>query len=278
MIKNNLLLRYFPLFFGKLTLFLLFTSLSDLSYSQDFEVGPVKLNYECEPGQIETKIMTVRNHANEKQQFTLIIADMKLDTTKKPNSAGTTTNRSCKDWITVNPSFFDINPNETKEIKVVMQVPPGETNTRGAMIYVSATEEQTAFGADKQMKSAIKVKPRIGVKVVQSPKSNTNYKGTVTNLKEITQAKDTVRTFQAQISNAGDKVFEGKLFLVLSNLETAKEIKQKPQKVSLFPGMSKTMTLYLPKLIPTGKYSLAAILDYGHNSPLEAAQMNIVVK
>ncbi|MEK6616684.1 MAG: hypothetical protein AABZ32_11355 [Bacteroidota bacterium] len=241
-------------------------------FAQDFEVAPVKLVYTCEPGQIQTKTMSVRNHANQKQQFTLTIADAKVDSGQKKNE------KSCKDWLTINPSFFDINPNESAEIKVLMQAPPGHSETRWAMIYVSAAEEQTSLATDKQMKTGIKVKPRIGVRVIQSPKSNTNYQATISGLKEITQQKDTVRAFQVNIKNTGDKVLDGKIYLVLSNLETAKEIKVKPVKASVYPGNSKTMKMNLPQNVPPGKYSLAAILDYGNNSTLEAVQMNIEVK
>jgi hypothetical protein len=259
-------------------------SSSSVSFAQDFEVAPAKLNYDCEPGQIQTKTITIRNHANQKQQFTLVVADMKLDSIKTPNTPKGTaseqskTAKSCKDWLTVNPSFFDLNPNDKIEVKVIMQVPAGESSTRGALIQISPTEEQTALGADKQMKPAIKVRPRIAVKVVQSPRSNTNYKGSITNLKEITQAKDTARSFQVKVMNTGDKMLDARIYLVLSNLETAKEIKDKPQKISLFPGVSQMITLHFPKNVPSGKYSLAAILDYGNNSSLEAVQMNIEVK
>ena len=132
--------------------------------------------------------------------------------------------------------------------------------------------------ADKQMKTGIKVKPRIGVRVIQSPKSNTNYKATISALKEITQQKDTVRSFQVKIKNTGDKVLDGKIYLVLSNLETAKEIKAEPVKTTVYPGNSKMVNLNMPKNVPLGKYSLAAILDYGNNSTLEAVQMNVEVK
>lgn len=251
-------------------LLIIFTSLS-VGSTQDFEVAPVKLNYDCEAGQIQTKTMTIRNHSNQKEQFTLTVSDMQVDSARKNT-------KSCKDWITINPSFFDVNPNESMEVKVIMQVPPGQSSTMGAIIHVTATEEQTSIGADRQMKSAVKVRPRIAVKVVQSPRSNTKYKGTISHLKEITQPKDTVRSFQVKVSNTGDKMLEGKIYLVLSNLETAKEIKEKPKKASLFPGTSKEIILYMPKNIPAGKYSLAAILDYGNNSSLEAVQMNIQVK
>lgn len=253
------------------SIILLFLSLT-VSFSQDFEVAPVKLNYDCEPGEIQTKIMTIRNHDVQKHQFSLSISDMKLDSVK------TSSSKSCKDWLTINPSFFDVNPNDKVEVKVIMQVPPGESSTRGAIIHVSATEEQNALSADKQMRSAIKVSPRVTVKVIQSPKSNTNYKGAISNLKEITQAKDTVRIFQVKISNPGDKMLDTKVYLVLSNLQTAKEIKAIPKNSSLFPGTSQILQLFMPKNVPPGKYSLAAILDYGNNSSLEAVQMNVEVK
>ncbi len=259
--------------FLKLPFVVLFlTSFLSVANAQDFEVAPVKLNYDCEPGEIQTKTVTIRNHDNKKQQFTLTAVDMKFDSINPKN-------KSCKDWITINPSFFDINPNDKAEVKVIMQVPSGEFNTRGALIHVSATQEQTALAADKQMvKSALTVKPRISIKVVQSPRSNSNYKGTITDLKEITLPKDSVRTFQVKVSNPGDKVIDSKIYLVLSDLATAKEIKDKPRRLSLFPGTSQTISLNFPKNIPPGKYSLAAILDYGNNSSLEAVQMNVEVK
>ena len=159
-----------------------------------------------------------------------------------------------------------------------MQVPPGKSQTCWGIIYVSPTEEQTSTNAEKTLNAGIRIKPRIGIHVIQSPKSNTNYKGAISDLKEITQAQDTLRTFQVKINNTGDKVIDGKIYLIASNLSTAKEIKAKPVKVTVFPGNKRMSKLILPKNIPPGKYSLAAILDYGNNSTLEAVQMNIDVK
>lgn len=245
--------------------------------AQDFEVAPTKFLFDCEPGEIQEKILYVRNHANQKQQFMLIAVDMPVDSAGKKKKVDSG-KYSCKDWLTLNPSFFTLNPNESKEIKVVMQAPPGHSETRWCMLYITATEEQTSVAADKAMRTGIKVKPRIGVRVIQSPKSNTNYKATITDLKETTKEKDTVRTFEAKIANTGDKVIDGKIYLILSDLETAKEIKEKPRTVSVLPGGIKIVTLPLAKKIPPGNYSLAVILDYGNNAPLQATQMNIEVK
>lgn len=263
---------------AKLSLFCFFLSILFLfADAQDFEVAPTKLDFACEPGQVQTKVVTVRNHANVKQQFNLILGDMQKDSTGKSSTKVSPT-RSCKDWIVLNPSFFELNSNESKEVKVSMQVPPGQNNTRWAIIYVQPTEEQTSMAADKAMRTGIKIKPRIGIRVVQSPKSNTNYNATISDLKEVTQSKDSLRTFEVKVSNIGDKVIEGKVYLILSDLATAKEIKTKPTRVSVLPDNKRIVKLRMPPNVPPGKYSLAAILDYGNNYALEAIQIHIEVK
>jgi len=273
-------ISYFPITCYKNFFILSLTLFCSVLHSQDFEVAPVKLIFSCEQGQIASQNMSIKNHANQKQQFNVTISDIKQDSASiinKPDEKNPT-NKSCKDWLTLSPTFFELNPNESKEVKVVMQVPPGHSETRWAMIYISVTEEQTSMAADKQMKAGLKIKARVGVKVIQSPKSNTNFNATITDLKEITQAKDSVRMFQVKVLNTGDKVIEPKIYLVYSNLETAQEIKAKPVRSALLPGNVKVLKLASPKNIPPGKYSLAAILDYGNNSSLEAVQMNIEVK
>ncbi len=269
------------IFLSKFLAFLVISIMfQTISSGQDFEVAPVRLNYNCEPGQNQTKTVSVRNYANQKQQFALVVADLVMDSlgNKLRVTDKMKVSNSCKDWLTINPSFFDLNPNESKEIKVVMQVPPGKAESRWAVINVSAVDEQTSMTADKNMKAGIKVKPRIVIRVVQSPSSNINYKAAISNLTETTQPKDTTRSFSVKIANTGEKLIDAKVYLILSNLQTAKEINVKPERISVFPGNIRYVKLLMPANVPSGKYSLAAILDYGNNTTLEAVQMNIEVK
>ena len=261
------------------TWLIIFTTFIYISsaFSQDFEVAPTKLEYTCEPGQIQTKTITIRNHSNSKQLFNLIPGYIEKDSLGKA-SAKINPEHSCTDWITLNPTTFTLNSNESSEVKAIMQVPPGHSETRWCVIYVTPTEEKTSIAADQAMKTGIKVNPRISIRVTQSPKSNTNFKGAISDFKEITTAKDTTRKFQVKISNTGDKIINGRVYLILSDLGTAKEIKAKPIKVNLLPANKKMITLYMPAKVPPGRYSAAAILDYGNNSALEAVQLDIEVK
>jgi len=248
------------------------------SKAQDFEVGPVRLNFAVEPGGVGTKTVTVRNHGNKRQAFVLTMGDVVKDSLggRKALVAGTA-KRSCANWITINPSLLELNPNEVGDVEVMMRVPSDGYSTRWTMIYVKATRERTVVSADKVVATGILISPRIAIYVFQSPKSNTRYKAMIRGLREVTPAQDT-RTFEVMVENIGDKILDCKVYLIISNLETAKERKADPVKVKLFPDESRIVTLTLPSGLAKGNYSLAAILDYGHRTDLEAVQIQIKVE
>ena len=57
------------------------TCISLFFVAQDFEVAPVILNFDANPGEIQQKKVTIRNHANTAQAFTFVIGDYQI--TKK---------------------------------------------------------------------------------------------------------------------------------------------------------------------------------------------------
>ena len=44
-------------------------------FSQDFEVAPVLVSFDANPGENQIQTLTLRNHSNEKQKFVLNLAD-----------------------------------------------------------------------------------------------------------------------------------------------------------------------------------------------------------
>ena len=215
--------------------FLTFLLFSIIVSAQDFEVSPVSMSFSVEPGQVGTKTLTVKNYDSQKGSFSLTLGDMQRDSTGKGKRlAAGTSSRSCANWITLNPSFFDLNPNESKEVVVTLKVPISESSSKWALIYVKSVHEQTSQGAEKVTATGIRVSPRITVQVYQSPSSNSNFKASIANLKEVTTAKDTVRKFSSFLKNTGDKKVTAKVQLVISNVETMKEKKYHPFRYCCF--------------------------------------------
>jgi len=247
--------------------------------AQDFEVAPVRLDFNAEPGENQTKVVTVKNHSNKKTSFIITLADfMPSESGERKIMAPNSTKRSCANWLNINPSFFELNPGEESQIQVSMLVPNDEFGAAWCEMYFQTTVEQTSWSADKALGTGLMVSGRIGVLIFQSPKSNTNNLLKISNLIEVDRGAAKDRKFKAIIENLGDKVTKCKVYLIASNMETAEERQFEPQEFETYPKMSRTIELSLPDVLPNGSYALAAILDYGPKYSLEGAQLLIQVK
>lgn len=261
-----------------LRMFLLFFA-TNMLFAQDFEVAPVLIGFTANPGEIETKTITIRNHFNERQKFMLNLSDYTIDEdgTKHSMEAGTSS-RTIAQWLTINPAFVELNPNESTEVQLIMTVPRNGFTTRWGMIHVEVAREQLPSSVDKELATGVLLIPRIVVLLKQSPRSNQNFKGTVSNLNEVTKEGDEFRSFEASITNQGDKILEAKTFLALANLKTMEEKQLSPKNVNIYPGQTRNVSLQLTETPDPGRYALAFLMDYGHRSIIEGAQMLIEVE
>lgn len=249
------------------------------AFAQDFEVAPVVILSNAEPGESETRKLILTNHANTKATFSLQLSDFTKDREgKKIFAPAGSTDYSAAGRITVNPNMIDIMPNEQGEVMVTITVPIDDYRSSWAAIFVQPVSEQTSMSADKQVTASIAVTGRIVVEVYQSPKSNTDYQARIFEFKEIKESGSERRHFQASLENNGSKVVKGHIYLIATNLETLEETKYNPVKTTLLPEENRIIDLYLNNDLAAGKYSLAAILDYGSETSLEGVQMTIEVK
>ncbi len=261
-------------------LFVLLSFLGFEAKAQDFEVAPVRLDFNAEPGENQTKVINVRNHGNTKASFMVVLSDfIPSSDGKKQAMPPSTTRRSAANWLNINPSFFELNPGDEIPIQISMLVPSDEYGTAWCMLYIQPVQEQTSWSVDKALGAGIMVSGRIAVTVYQSPSSNTNHSVKVTSLQEITKPEDVVRRFSATIDNIGDKVSLCKVHLITSNIQTAEE-KQFPHfEVETYPKMTRTVEVDLPtEGMEPGQYAVAIIVDYGPRFALEGAQIIIKVE
>jgi len=260
---------------------LLFTLLLLLSNSkaQDFEVSPAIMRFTSEPGESKSIPLNIINHSNKKSAFVIVLSDFIVNKEgRKIDMPAASTEHSLAKWISINPPFVELNPNEHRQIIVSVQAPTGDYTTRWASLFVRSTTEQTATIADKAVQTGLMVRGQIVVQVYQAPPSNVNYRMKINNLTEITTRTDTLRHFKANVDNLGDKITKCKIILLASNLSTAEEIKLQEIKFESFPDSQFEVRLRIPEgILQPGKYALAAILDYGKQSNLEGTQMLITV-
>ena len=247
--------------------------------AQELEVSPGTLSFATNPGSSQTQQITLRNKGNTEQSFIFNLSDWLTDEAGEVKyfTPGTTA-RSCSNWITVSPALVTLQPNESATVNVTMLVPNDNPSTKWAVLFIQSAVEQTGPKAvDKEMALGVQLALRIAVTIYQSPASNTLYKGSIEGLKEKV-GDDKTRKYSSQVINLGDKVLNCKVYFTVSNLATAEEFTSTPTEFSLLPDNSKKVEYTLEKPLAKGKYSVAAILDYGFNSELDGVQLDIEVK
>lgn len=250
-----------------------------IAIGQDFEISPAKLYFSAEPGENQTKTLNIKNHGNSKISMLVGLGDfIASENGEKKTLPPNTTKRSCANWLNINPSFFELNPGEEKVVSVTILVPTSESSSAWSLLYIQPANEQTAYGAEKDVSAGLRVTGRIVVQVFQTPKSNTNKLVKVYNLKEIPSKSEKEREYVVTLDNLGESISNCKVYLILSNIKTAEEKQYPPIEVETYPKATREITLKLPNDIPPGQYALAAVVDYGSKSNLEGTQITIDIK
>jgi hypothetical protein len=263
----------------KVNLLLLFLFLMLTGKTQDFEVSPIILNFNAEPGESQTKFLNIKNHNNSVQTFILTLSDYSIDSKGQGSyvEAGSMKS-SIADWVSISPAFFDLKPNEEKEIAISMQQPADDLGSKWGVIFVRTAQEQGAYDADKTLSAGVTVSARIAVDVYQTPGSNRVFKATISNMNEMSSGQDSIRKFSVLVNNLGDVITNCRAFLIATNIESAEEFPFPELVFTMFPKSSRKVELELPNTLPKGTYSLAAILDYGSKTNLEGTQIMIKVE
>lgn len=250
------------------------------AFSQQISISPTILPFKLGPGQSESKVIRVTNTSDKKQSFQTTLGDWKRDTAGnhqyfEPNS----TSRSCASWVTVLPSFFEVQPNETVEILVTIQGPIDPKlfeQVRWAMLFIQGTVEKTdPFVPTKTLSTQIREFYRVGVHIYETPPTLTTSEAKIVSLEPSAGTKP---TYSLTIKNTGSLMLDCKTHLELTNLESGKELKTGDQEFPVFPEGIRSTYFELPANLPKGKYSVLGILDYGDSMPLEAIEKTIEIK
>ncbi len=257
-----------------ITLLIIFIGHSTI-FAQDFEVAPVKMIFNINAGESDTKVLTVRNHSSAPTKFSLLLADFIVDNQgKSQEMRRNSTKNSCTEWLQPEQAVFDVNPGEAIDIKIKMTAPADDYVARWAMLYVQTLPPDNAFAADKSMKTGIVLTGRIAVQIFRIAGTSGVLKASVANITEKISSDQSQRKFTAELQNTGTAIASCKVTFVASNLETAEEINFDPINVELLPGASRNIEFTLPNTLPAGEYSLIALLDYGSKTTIEGARFN----
>ena len=263
-------------YLSKNLLFLAISFITKSFFCQDFEVSPVIISFDANPGEIQEKYVHVKNYDNKVQSFSANLYDFSVENGKKVKKKLGSTSRSLIEVLNITPTFFKLNPNQSIDVKLILTVPPKNFSTHWGYLDVGPAKEQKSYEVDKQrLTTGINIVSKIEVLINQSPRANQNYKCEILKFIEVSNTNEENRLFKVSIKNSGGMILKPHVHLEYGIYETAELVKFGSKEKTIYPGETIEIDLEISKTKITTSGQLAVILDYGHDTQIEGAVLEI---
>ncbi len=268
----------------KITLISLLSFAALSMNAQNVSISPSRLYYKTPVGESKVQEVTLTNSSTSSQSFIVSFGDFEpsgVQGKSKIMKAGESEN-SCSQWLSADPSFFELGAGETKKIKVLMQVPsaPEANKVKWASMMVKMAKEKMpqAEGDKDMIGMGITETFQFVIHIFQSPPTVTLKNAQIESFSEITTDNDSMRIVMMRVNNSGEAILDCVSYLEYTNLGNGTEERQKPIAYTLLPGASREIKFTLSPSLMEGKYSVLGVVDYGSRENVQAAETEIVIK
>lgn len=269
---------------SKLTTLFIFYLLITNVQAQSVAISPSRLYYKTPIGEYKVQDVTVTNSSTSPQSFTVSFGDFepsgsqgKSIVMKKGDSPN-----SCAEWLSAEPSFFEVAPGQSQKVKVLMQVPssPEANKVKWAAMQVRLAKENKPTDLDDKNAIGMGVTEtfQFVVHIFQSPPTVTQKDAEIESFAEITSDKDSTRIMMLRVVNSGEAILDCVSYLEYTNLSSGEESRQKPIAYTLLPGTARELKFPISSALPEGKYSLLGVVDYGSRENVQAAETEVMIK
>ncbi len=255
-------------------------------------VSPSRLRMAGEPGETITKRITITNDTEAANSFKLSFQDFNMNGYGKssflPAGEG---QYSLAKWASISPSFVELKPFEKREVTLTLTLPDNEAARRAAwsILMVEQTAEKRSLDIPDPGSEnvAFGVIPTFafGVFLYQNPPNVLNNSVEFTdfrldlNLEEQKQKQ----TEQAPgkltftVENTGDGISYCTAYIELTNLHSGTQERMPVKHFTILPNLIRDFEYFLPPGLGSGKYSAVAVLDFGHEAEIQAAEMEFEI-
>jgi hypothetical protein len=244
-------------------------------YGQKISTSPTRLNFKVPPGGSQRGKITVANNSEELQVFQVDFGD--FDASREGKSQFLEKGqlaRSCAEWVSADPAYFELQPGEEQEIMLVMDVPQDSTAlmARWAVAYIRLAQERkgTQEGGDGLIVN-LNQSYRFGVYIFQTPPSVTYSKG------EVIDFSYKENSLVLRLRNIGETFLKCNSYAEVTNLANGETRRLEAKNFTVLPASNRDVIFQLPSDYPPGKYSVLGVLDYGNRDEVAAAEIEITI-
>ncbi len=265
-------------------LVLFFCLVTGLLNAQNVSISPSRLYYKTSIGEYKVQVVTITNNSTNNQSFAVSFGDFEPSGVQGKSQlmkSGESPN-SCSQWLSADPSFFQLEAGKTQKINVLLQVPssPEANKVKWASMQVKLAKEKggSEMSDNNSIGMGITESFQFVVHIFQSPPSVTYKSASIESFKEITSDTDSARVVMLRVNNSGEAILDCVSYLEFTNVGSGVEQRQKPIAYTLLPGTARELKFALSETLPEGKYSVLGVVDYGSRENVQAAETELEIK
>ena len=259
---------------------LFFISLYSTLMAQNVAVSPSRLYFKEVPGSSRAQTIRVSNNGDKAESFQITFNNFASEGNQgKTQILEDGDERGCAQWLSATPAFFELEPGTSQEVKIMLQIPniPEANNVRWAIAAVKLAKEKTGSGSGSEKETGMQIVQTFQflIHIFQTPPSVKHKEAIVLSFKRLSQAGDSVQVLGMEVANVGETILDCAPYLDIVNVSTGATQRVKTRGFSILPGGQREIKLSLPKDLPKGKYSVLGVIDYGSDSDLAGAELEL---
>ncbi len=256
-----------------------------MGVSQSVSVSPSRFYFNVSPGNYKSQKLRVSNNGTKPQSFTVSFSNFNSHGNKGKTQIDTNkvTEHGMADWMSASPAFFELQPGESKDVDLLLQVPntPEGNTVRWAVTSVKLARENTGPTEKGENITGMAIIPTFSflIHLFQTPPNVTYTEVAVEKFYEDTiNSNDSLRYLVMDAHNIGDAIANCAPYLDMVNLKNGEKRKVRSKGFTILPGGYRQVKFTLPNDLSKGEYNILGIIDYGSESDIAGMELNIKVE
>jgi P pilus assembly chaperone PapD len=241
---------------------------SQVSAQMSLEVSPIRAEHQIEAGGSETNVIQVHNAGPKSVRVKAQAQDWQMNRKGEVNFARSgSTPGSLSSWLEINPTDFQVEPGQSKEIRYTLTIPAGaKTGGYHGAIIVEGMPAQPGPPSPKRMA----VHGRFGVMIYETV-GKPDIRAKFTDFQVVPERKQ-VR-FVLTLNNAGTAHFRPKKSKVtIKNSQGQEVAKLDIPDAPVLPGATRDVEFAQELNLSPGQYLAEAVVDVGQKDLLARRQ------
>lgn len=232
-----------------------------------FVASPMELHLADAPGSRNNDTVTITNTGDDVLTMKLYLGDSRqLPQGIEEEVAPGSLNRSLVDWISLHNQVLELQPGESREVTLNLEVPADAEGSYWSKLYMEETSTPSSAKGGRDGRSySVFMRQRVAVRIFEDVAGTGTLDATIRRV-EATGVSEGRPQLSVRVENPGTLIARCKGHIELQDLQGA-VLEELPLGTRgefwVFPGGVRELTAQVEHSLAPGTYTALAVVDFG---------------